>query len=88
MPKVEIDVEIDADNVMHMLNEEDIVEFLADTYPHDYWPIVLNLCPFDVKPFLTALEFRLREWRSEDLAALKQLVAKIETENKEVSDVA
>ena len=86
MPKVEIDVEIESDTVMDMLNEEDIVQYLHYTYPQHYWRLVMSLCPYDVTDFLSALERYLREWTPEDLETLKQLVAKIETKNKEVSD--
>ena len=88
MPSVYIDVEVCSEQVMHMVNEEEIVQYLVDTYPQHYWRLVMSLCPYDVTDFLSGLEGYLREWTSEDLETLKQLVAKIETKNKEVSDVA
>ena len=48
----------------------------------------MKSCPFDVDRFLLAFEDYLKEWRGKDLEALKQLIAKVETKNKEMSDGA
>ncbi len=86
MPSVWVEVQVDSDVVLEHLDENDIIEYLGESA--QYWSDVLKMCPFDVDRFLLAFEDYLEEWRDKDLEALKQLIAKVETKNKEMSDVA
>tara|TARA_R100001594_G_scaffold87716_1_gene122045 strand:+ start:361 stop:627 length:267 start_codon:yes stop_codon:yes gene_type:complete len=86
MPNVWIEVQVDSNVVLEHLDEDDIIEYLGEST--QYWSDVLKMCPFDADRFLLAFEDYLEEWRDKDLEALKQLIAKVETKNKEMSDVA
>ena len=86
MPSIWVEVQVDSDAVLEQLDEDDIIEYLGES--PQYWSDVLKMCPFDANGFLLAFEDYLEEWRDKDLEALKQLIAKVETKNKEMSDVA